>query len=86
MTLTRAWAALLALSAVSTLISIAVAGGLSGAFLTVAGAAILLLAWAKAQIIAARYLGLAKAPSLQRGFASTLALYMCVLMLLYLVG
>lgn len=86
LTLTRAWAALLALSAASTLISIAVAGGLDGKALTFAGTAILALAWAKAQIIAARYLGLANAPPLQRGFAIALALYMAVLLLLYLLG
>ncbi|MGO4908060.1 hypothetical protein ACEN2J_06955 [Pseudorhodobacter sp. W20_MBD10_FR17] len=44
---------------------------------------ILLLAWAKARIIAARYLGLAQAPTYLRGFSLVLALFMAGLLGIY---
>ncbi|MCB1333871.1 MAG: cytochrome C oxidase subunit IV family protein [Roseivivax sp.] len=70
MSATRAWLALLALSAVST--AIAWQGG-AGMAVTLA---ILVLAWAKAQVILRSYLGLAQAPEWSRGFAMVLALFM----------
>jgi hypothetical protein len=73
MTVTRAWAALVALSALST----AAAAGLPpGRLLSLA---VLALAWAKARLILDRYLGLAQAPAISRGFALVLALVMLLL-------
>ena len=71
--LTRAWAALVVLSALSTLASLRGVGG--GA----AVLAVLVLAWAKARIILNRYLRLAQAPAIARGFALSLALFMALL-------
>jgi len=73
MTLTRAWMLLIALSLGSTLVA---ASGLSGRWLAVL---VLPLAWAKAQVILTRYLGLAQAPAVARGFALVLALFMAAL-------
>ena len=73
---TRAWLLLVALSLGSTLIALAGQAGLAAAL------AILVLAWAKAQIILRHYLGLAAAPSWGRGFALALALYMLLAMVL----
>lgn len=74
MTLTRAYLALLALSAASTAVA---ASGLSGRWLALL---VLTLAWAKAQLILNRYLGLAQAPAIARGFALVLGLFMALLM------
>ncbi len=73
MTVTRAWALLIALSAASTAIAFT---GLSGRWLALL---VLPLAWAKAQVILNRYLGLWQAPAIARGFALTLALFMALL-------
>jgi len=84
---TAAWLFLLALSAGSTGLSVAVArGALDGTAARLVGAAILALAWAKARTILDAYLRLAEAPALRRGFALTLALYALVLLGLYLAG
>jgi hypothetical protein len=84
-TVTRAWATLLALSAASTGLAFAVTGGqISGATLSVTGAAILILAWAKARLILNAYLRLTEAPAFRRGFGLTLALYAALLLALYL--
>lgn len=83
--LTRAWIWLVALSLGSTVIASAVGARLSGA-LPLAGAAILVLAWAKARIILDRYLGLAAAPFWHRGFSTVLGLYALGLLALYLLG
>lgn len=84
---TRAWALLLLLSAGSTLLSVAVAqGALTGTAVTLGGAAILTLAWAKARVILDAYLRLDEAPAFRRGFGLTLALYALLLLALYLGG
>lgn len=74
MTLTRAWFALLALSALSTLLAIS---GLSGGVLA---AGVLLLAFVKAQVILWHYLELVHAPFWRRGFSMVLAIYMLILL------
>lgn len=85
--LTRAWASLLALSLLSTLIAVAVSGALmNGGAMTMGGALILALAWAKARVILNAYLGLATAPVWRRGFGVALALYALLLLGLYLAG
>jgi hypothetical protein len=76
MILTRAYLALLALSAASTLVA---AAGLSGRWLALL---VLTLAWGKARLILNRYLGLAQAPGIARGFALVLAIYMVILTVL----
>jgi hypothetical protein len=76
MTVTRAWAVLIALSAVSTAVA---ASGLSGRWLALI---VLPIAWAKAQVILNRYLGLAQAPAIARGFALSLGLFMALLIAL----
>jgi hypothetical protein len=86
-TITRAWIWLVALSLGSTAIAATVsAGQVSGLGVTLAGSAILALAWAKARIILARYLGLAQAPFWHRGFSVVLGLYCIILLGLYLIG
>ncbi|HPE24761.1 nitric oxide reductase F protein [Albidovulum sp.] len=85
--ITRAWAALIALSAASTVLARGVSGGaLAGPALTAAGAAILILAWAKARTILNVYLGLGRAAALRRGFGLALALYAGLLLALYVMG
>ncbi|WP_415184715.1 nitric oxide reductase F protein [Phaeovulum sp.] len=85
--LIRAWIWLVALSGVSTALSIAVArGALSGPMISVGGALILTLAWAKSRIILVQYLGLAEAPFWRRGFEMVLAFYAILLLGLYLAG
>lgn len=84
---TKAWALLLALSGASTVLSVAVArGALAGGEVTLGGAAILALAWAKARTILNAYLRLDEAPAFRRGFGLTLALYALLLLALYLAG
>lgn len=70
---TRAWLWLVALSAFSMVVA---ATGLHPRWLA---AVVLPVAWVKAQIILDRYLGLAQAPAIARGFALALALYMVLL-------
>lgn len=80
--LTRAWIALIALSLGSTLLSLdLVPDGWQAA----SGAAVLMLAWLKARVILARYLGLAQAPSWMRGFGISLAMFCLLLLGLYLI-
>lgn len=77
-----AWAVLIALSLASTILSVS---GIWAHWPVITSIAILGLAWQKARIILAQYLGLAAAPSWRRGFELALAL-LCLLMLgLYLV-
>jgi hypothetical protein len=84
---TKAWILLLALSGGSTVLSVAVArGALTGTAVTLGGAAILALAWAKARTILNAYLRLDEAPAFRRGFGLTLALYALLLLALYLGG
>lgn len=81
---TRAWIALIILSAASTALAAAVASGnLAGLWVTLAGAAILALARGKAQLILDAYLGLATAPAFRRGMALVMALYALLLLGLY---
>jgi len=82
---TKAWLLLLALSGASTVLSVAVSrGAISGGAVTLGGAAILTLAWAKARTILNAYLRLDEAPVFRRGFGLTLALYALLLLGLYL--
>lgn len=83
-TITRAWLLLLALSAASTVVSFGVTLQRPASIPFLGGVVILLLAWAKARIIAARYLELAAAPAYLRGFSFVLALFMAGLLGLYL--
>lgn len=76
-----AWGWLAGLSLGSTLISL---WSWSDVQAALAGAAILTLAWAKARVILAHYLGLVRAPFWQRGFDTALALFCLVLLGLYL--
>jgi hypothetical protein len=84
LTITRAWIFLLALSAASTAVSFGVTVQRPAAIPFLGGVVILLLAWAKARIIAARYLDLAQAPGYLRGFSFVLMLFMAGLLGLYL--
>ena len=79
--LTRAWVALIALSAASTMLALVVPRGTGSAAV---GAAILALAWLKARVILRRYLGLAAVPDIGRGFDLVLALVMLGALGLYL--
>ena len=78
----RSWAWLLALSLASTAAALAVESGGSS---RLAGAVILLLAYLKARLILANYLGLAGAPSWLRGFNLVIGLFMALLLALYLI-
>ena len=80
--LTRAWLALMALSAASAFVATGVSHGL---FRTAAGALILLLAFLKARIILSRYLGLWQAPAWRAGFNLAIGLYCLALLSLYLI-
>lgn len=82
--LIRAWTLLIAASAASTALALAVPG-LTETTLMAAGAAILTLAWLKARVILSDYLGLRAAPFWRRGFGMVLALYMIGLLGLYLI-
>lgn len=84
--LLRAWIGLLALSAASTVLAVGFPANKPGLALTLSGAAILALAWLKARLIFARYLGLAAAPFWLRGFEITFALYTALLLPLHLAG
>lgn len=84
--LLRAWFGLLALSAGSTVLAVAVPAAAPGMAPGLWGAAILALALLKARLILARYLGLAAAPFWLRGFEITLALHTALLLVLHLAG
>ncbi|MAU53191.1 MAG: nitric oxide reductase F protein [Roseovarius sp.] len=79
--LLRAWGVLLGLSLGSTALSLR---PWPTELAAPAGAVILTLAWLKARVILARYLGLAAAPSWRRGFDLALALFCLLLLGLYL--
>lgn len=79
----RAWVWLLGLSLLSTGLALLVDQRLSGGAVTLAGAAILTLSWLKARVILSDYLGLRAAPFWRRGFGMVLAIYMLVLLGLY---
>jgi len=83
--LTRAWIALLTLSAASTLVSVAMShGSFSRHMALVGGITILVFGWIKARIILSRYLGLSRAPNWLRGFDMVLGFYSLLLLCLYL--
>ncbi|GAB4361573.1 MAG: hypothetical protein Kow00114_16180 [Kiloniellaceae bacterium] len=82
-TLWRSWIFLALLSLASTALAQLDASGIVQA---IAGAAILTLAYFKARLILGRYLGLAEAPYWYRGFNLVTALYMILLLALYLAG
>jgi hypothetical protein len=80
---TKGWLTLMALTAAST--ALAVAEPHLGPSALTAGAAVLLaLAWAKARVILALYLGLSAAPAWLRGFNFVLGLYCVGLLVLTL--
>lgn len=80
--LLRAWAWLVALSIGSTIVALTV----TRLQVTVAGVVILTLAWLKARVILARYLGLAGVPAIAFGFGLVLGLFMLACLALYLAG
>ncbi|MEI2686990.1 MAG: nitric oxide reductase F protein [Cypionkella sp.] len=80
---TRAWIALLALSAITTTLAV-VQPALTGWAIAASSSLLLVLAWLKARVILARYLGLAAAPDWLRGFNLVLALYAILLLALTL--
>ncbi len=75
----------MALCLASTLLAMAVEGGRPAGMLAIPGIAILVLAWLKARLILAAYLGLAAAPFWRRGFEIALAAYGLLLAALYLI-
>ena len=80
--LVRAWLALVALSALATAVSLLRPDSPPWAG-TVAGAAILVLAWLKARVILDRYLGLAEVPGARRGFGAGLGAFALAALALY---
>lgn len=80
--LLRAWITLIGLSAVSTVVSI---WSVPVEWQAAVGAALLGVAWLKARVILARYLGLAASPFWARGFGFGLSLLSIILLGLYLV-
>ena len=82
-TLTKAWIWLIVLSGGSAVVAVLVDQGLDR---RLAGAAILLLALFKSRMILSRYLDLAEAPTLRRGFNLVLSLFFALLLGLYLIG
>lgn len=78
----RAWIWLVALSIGSTVVALTV----TRLQVTVAGVVILTLAWAKARVILARYLGLAAVPAIAFGFGLVLGIFMLACLGLYLVA
>lgn len=83
--LIRAWLALVALSALATGVSLLRPDAPPWAA-TVAGAAILVLAWLKARVILNRYLGLAAVPGARRGFGAGLGAFALAALVLYALG
>ncbi|EEW26919.1 hypothetical protein [Rhodobacter ferrooxidans] len=82
---TRTWTLLVGLSALSTLLALLLPD-LTGIGLWLAGAALLALAFAKARLILADYLGLAAARPWLAGFTGVLALLMSLWLVLLLVA
>ncbi|NDR58148.1 nitric oxide reductase F protein [Aliiruegeria sabulilitoris] len=80
--LTRAWFALILLSGASAANAVMVS---RNAVPTIAGVAILLVAWMKTRVILSRYLGLWQAPSWRAGFNGVLGVYCLFLLGLYVV-
>lgn len=80
--LARAWALLIALSALATAVALLRPAGPRGVVI-VAGAAILGLSWLKARVILNRYLELASHPGPRRAFGMVLALWALAALTLY---
>jgi len=78
----RAWAILIGLSAASAVLTLVMGVRIDR---KLAGALILLFALFKARVILADYLGLANAPTWQRGFNLTLTVFCGLLLGLYLI-
>ncbi len=78
----RAWGRLVALSLASTMLS---RPEIWAIWPACAGVLVLLLAWLKARIILAHYLGLAEAPSWRGGFYFVLAMFCLIMLGLFLV-
>lgn len=76
MSVTRAWIALMGLSALATSLAV-FGGGASWAVMVILAAA-----WIKARIVLRSYLGLAQAPAWSRGFSVVLAFFMVAVMAL----
>lgn len=81
--LTRAWFALLVLTAVSAGVAM-VLPGLDATATRIAGAVILLVSWSKARLILGRYLDLDEAPRVWRAFEFVLGLVVLGFLGLYL--
>lgn len=80
--LIRAWLALIALSGIATAVALLRPASPPWAA-TVAGAAILGLAWLKARVILDRYLDLAGHPAARRGFGAVLGAFAIAALTLY---
>ena len=80
--LLRAWVWLIGLSLGSTAVSL---WTWPPKLAALAGTLVLMLAWLKARIILAYYLGLVRAPFWRRGFNIALAIFCLLLLGLYLV-
>lgn len=80
--LRRAWAWLLALGLATTIGALAIE---AGRLTPLVGAVILMIAFLKARLILARYLGLAQAPFWRRGFDLALGAFTALLLGLYLI-
>ena len=81
--LVRAWALLIALTALSTAVALFRPAG-AGAATIGAGAVILAFAWAKARVILGRYLDLDAHPGPRRGFGAVLAIWALAALGLYM--
>ena len=77
-----AWVSLIVLSIAATALSFP---AINSYWPTASGIAVLILAWLKARIILARYLGLAAAPAWARGFDLALGGLFVIFLALYLV-
>ncbi|MBV0891447.1 hypothetical protein KTN05_06205 [Paracoccus sp. Z118] len=83
--LTRAWASLIGLSAISAVIA-QLLPGFDALALKLASVAILLIGWAKARVILSTYLGLDAVPPIRRGFGVVLGFFMAAALALYLLA
>ena len=83
--LVRAWLELVALSGAATAVALLRPDAPRWAA-TLAGAAILGLAWLKARVILDRYLGLAAHPAARRGFGAGLGAFAAAALVLYALG
>lgn len=80
--LVRAWAVLIALSALATAVAV-LRPDAPRSVVIAAGAVILGLAWLKARVILNRYLELASHPGPRRAFGAVLAMWALAALVLY---